>query len=73
MPWSLEFLHLGGIMSSLCLKAIASICMLIDHAVTARLITQPLLMEVFHLSLAESYPFMRWSCSGACLSPSFPF
>lgn len=59
MPWSLEFLHLGGIMSSLCLKAIASICMLIDHAVTARLITQPLLMEVFHLSLAESYPFIH--------------
>ena len=51
----LLFLNSGGTMSNLCLKAIAALSMLIDHALTAGVITQPLLMEIFHLSLAKSY------------------
>lgn len=61
-------------MSSLCLKVLAALSMLIDHAQTARVITQPLLMEVFHLSLVESHKFGRMlELFGRVAFPIFSF
>lgn len=46
-------------MSGLCIKIIALVSMIVDHAITAQVITQSLLMNYFHLSLMESYNLLN--------------
>lgn len=42
-------------MSGLCIKTIALVSMIVDHAITAQVITQSFLIRFCHLSLIESY------------------